>query len=40
MTPAPDDLKPPYPELKILSGEEATLHLRLTIERKRTSYGG
>jgi periplasmic protein TonB len=27
----PDDLKPPYPESKILSGEEATLHLRLTI---------
>ena len=26
-----DDLKPPYPESKILSGEEATLHLRLTI---------
>jgi len=28
---SPSDLKPPYPELKILSGEEATLQLRLTI---------
>ena len=28
---SPSDLKPPYPELKILSGEEATLKLRLTI---------
>lgn len=28
---SPNDLKPPYPELKILSGEEATLHLRLVI---------
>lgn len=28
---SPADLKPPYPELKILSGEEATLRLRLTI---------
>ena len=28
---SPDELKPPYPELKVLSGEEATLRLRLTI---------
>jgi protein TonB len=28
---SPADLKPPYPESKVLSGEEATLHLRLTI---------
>ena len=28
---SPTELKPPYPELKILSGEEATLQLRLTI---------
>lgn len=28
---SPSDLKPPYPEMKILSGEEATLQLRLTI---------
>jgi len=28
---SPSELKPPYPELKILSGEEATLKLRLTI---------
>src|SRR4051794_768860 len=27
----PDELKPPYPESKILSEEEATLRLRLTI---------
>jgi protein TonB len=27
----PDELKPPYPESKILSEEEATLQLRLTI---------
>jgi len=27
----PDQFKPPYPELKILSGEEASLRLRLTI---------
>jgi protein TonB len=26
-----DELKPPYPELKILSGEEASLRLQLTI---------
>lgn len=27
----PNELKPPYPESKILSEEEATLHLRLSI---------
>lgn len=31
LTPA-DELKPPYPESKLLSEEEATLHLRLAID--------
>jgi protein TonB len=29
---APSDLKPPYPQSKLLTGEEAALTLRLTVD--------
>ena len=31
---SPADLKPPYPESKLLAGEEAALTLRLTIDEQ------
>lgn len=31
---SPEDLKPPYPNSKLLSGEEANLHLRVAIDER------